>query len=258
MIDSHCHLDLPEFEPDWQDVLSSAVSKGVERILIPGTTVSGWQRQQNMAADNAQLDVAFGLHPYFFPDEPDNAVAALREQLQTTTIKPVAIGEIGIDGAIDTPIEAQQALFEAQLEVACEQSLPVILHHRRSHHLLLESIKRSRFTQGGVIHAFSGSEQVARQYIDAGFKLGVGGTITYSRAQKTRQTVANIPLQHLLLETDAPDMPMSGRQGARNEPQFIGEVVAALAELHGITPEVVTEQTTANYFALFGSRTQCK
>ena len=77
MIDSHCHLDLPEFEPDWQDVLSSAVSKGVERILIPGTTESGWQRQQDMAADSAQLDVAFGLHPYFFPDEPDNAVAAL-------------------------------------------------------------------------------------------------------------------------------------------------------------------------------------
>ena len=258
MIDSHCHLDLPEFEPDWQDVLNSAVSKGVERILIPGTTVSGWQRQQNMAADNAQLDVAFGLHPYFFPDEPEDALAALREQLQTTTIKPVAIGEIGIDGAIDTPIEAQQALFEAQLVAASEQSLPVILHHRRSHHLLLESIKRSRFTQGGVIHAFSGSEQVARQYIDVGFKLGIGGTITYSRAQKTRQTVANIPLQHLLLETDAPDMPMSGRQGARNEPQFIGEVVAALADLHGITPEAVIEQTTANYFALFGSRTQCK
>ena len=258
MIDSHCHLDLPEFEPDWQDVLSSAIKQGVERILIPGTTVSGWQRQQDMAAGNSQLDVAFGLHPYFFPDNPDCALAALREQLQAATIKPVAIGEIGIDGAIDAPPEAQQALFEAQLEVASEQSLPVILHHRRSHHLLLESIKRSRFTLGGVVHAFSGSEQVARQYIDAGFKLGIGGTITYSRAQKTRRTVANIPLQHLLLETDAPDMPMSGRQGGRNEPQFIGEVAVALAELHGIAPEVVTEQTTANYFALFGSRTQCK
>ena len=177
MIDSHCHLDLPEFEPDWQDVLNSAVKQGVERILIPGTTVSGWQRQQAMAADNAQLDVAFGLHPYFFPDDPDSALEALSEQLQITTIKPVAIGEIGIDGAIDTPIKAQQALFEAQLEVASEQSLPVILHHRRSHHLLLESIKRSRFTQGGVLHAFSGSERVAWQYIDAGFKLGIGGTL---------------------------------------------------------------------------------
>ena len=239
-------------------MLNSAVKQGVERILIPGTTVSGWQRQQAMAADNAQLDVAFGLHPYFFPDDPDSALEALSEQLQITTIKPVAIGEIGIDGAIDTPIKAQQALFEAQLEVASEQSLPVILHHRRSHHLLLESIKRSRFTQGGVLHAFSGSERVAWQYIDAGFKLGIGGTITYSRAQKTRQAVANIPLQHLLLETDAPDMPVSGRQGARNEPQFIGEVVAALADLQGIAPEVVTDQTTANYFALFGSRTQCK
>jgi len=258
MIDSHCHLDLPEFEPDWQDVLSSAVKNGVERILIPGTTVSGWQRQQHMAADNAQLDVAFGLHPYFFPENPENALAALREQLQRATTKPVAIGEIGIDAAIDTPIKAQQTLLEAQLEVASEQSLPVILHHRRSHHLLLESIKRSHFTQGGVIHAFSGSEQVAGQYIDAGFKLGIGGTITYPRAQKTRQTVANIPLQHLLLETDAPDMPISGRQGARNEPQFIGEVVAALADLHGKAPEVVTKQTTANYFALFGSRIQCK
>ena len=258
MIDSHCHLDLPEFEPDWQDVLSSAFKNGVERILIPGTTVSGWQRQQRMAADNAQLDVAFGLHPYFFPDDPERALAALGKQLQTTTIKPIAIGEIGIDGSIDTPLKAQQALFEAQLEVASEQSMPIILHHRRSHHLLLESIKRSGFTQGGVIHAFSGSEQVAMQYIDAGFKLGIGGTITYPRAQKTRQTVASISLQHLLLETDSPDMPMSGRQGARNEPQFIGEVVAALADLHGTAPEVVTEQTTANYFALFGSRTQCK
>lgn len=258
MIDSHCHLDLPEFEPDWQDVLHRALENGVQRILLPGTTQAGWQRQHKMAAEHEQLDFAFGWHPYFFPDNPKQAINALREWLQATTIAPLAIGEIGIDGAVETPVDEQQTFFEAQLQLANEWQLPVILHHRRSHHLLLESLKRCRFQHGGVVHAFSGSEQVAQQYIEAGFKLGIGGTITYSRAQKTRQTVAGIPLDHLLLETDAPDMPMAGRQGVRNEPQFIGEVANTLAELKGVTLAEVAERTSANYFDLFGSRTHCK
>ena len=258
MIDSHCHLDLKEFEIDWQRVVDNAQRAGVERILVPGTTARGWQKQQAMASTCNTLDIAFGLHPYFFPDNAVSALHELQALLANPSISPVAIGEIGIDGTVGVSVEQQQQLLEAQLQLAAEHCLPVILHHRRSHHLLLESIKRCGFKSGGVVHAFSGSQQVAEQYIHAGFKLGIGGTITYPRASKTRETVAAVDLSHLLLETDAPDMPMAGRQGERNSPVYLGDVASVMAELKSVSVEQVVQQTTDNYYQLFGSRTHCK
>ncbi|NVK54612.1 MAG: TatD family hydrolase [Alteromonadaceae bacterium] len=260
MIDSHCHLDLPAFANDWEAVVAESQAQGVRRMLIPGTTESGWRKQCLMAQRISCLDIAFGLHPYFFPTQADKALTTLADRLADTgrSAALVAVGEIGIDASIDTPLDKQQYLFEEQLGLAARHHLPVILHHRRSHHLLIESLKRCQFSGGGVVHAFSGSEQVAKSYIDLGFRLGVGGTITYARAKKTRQTIGKTDINHLLLETDAPDMPLAGRQGSRNSPVFLAEVATALAQLHNTTLAAVSEQTDSNYQSVFGRVNHCK
>ncbi|WP_032096912.1 MULTISPECIES: TatD family hydrolase [unclassified Alteromonas] len=165
-----------------------------------------------------------------------------------------AIGETGLDGHIPVDMNVQQQVLHAHLDIADSFGLPVILHHRKSHHLLLEALKASSFEGRGVIHAFSGSKDVAKRYIDRGFCLGIGGTVTYERAKKTRDTVTYLLWHHpesILLETDAPDMPMSGRQGQPNMPHYLTDVVAALSALSDIEPNEINAITSANYARLF-------
>ena len=252
MIDSHCHLDLAAFDNDWLQQIEAAKAKGVTRFLVPGTTEAGWDKQLAMTQTVAEIDIAFGLHPYFLPDDAEPVLARLDARLKQSTASLVALGEIGIDASLTTPIQRQQQVFEKQLVMATQYQLPVILHHRKSHHLLIESLKRCRFQYGGVIHAFSGSLEAAKAYTDLGFCIGVGGTITYPRAQKTRQTIAQLPIESLLLETDAPDMPMCGRQGERNAPVYLPDVCQALAELKHTSVEDIDEVTSKNYLSVFG------
>ncbi len=251
MIDSHCHLDLAEFEDDLDKVLQQSKQAGVERYLIPGTTPGGWLRQLTIRETYQQCDLAFGLHPYFLADIKDNAIEQLTQFVEQHRSACIAIGEIGLDASLSIPMEEQQDIFLAQLELAQQFELPVILHHRKTHHLLIEALKKTNFEYGGVIHAFSGSKQVAEQYIEMDFLLGIGGTITYPRASKTRQTVAELSLEHMLLETDSPDMPMHGRQGERNSPEYVTDVLATLVELKQVEREKITAQTTQNYLRLF-------
>ena len=264
MIDSHCHLDLPALADNIDSVLQCAKQKGVNRIMAPGTTVSSWKKLQRISDSFAHLlpiDTALGLHPYFLQANADNAIALLKQNvdlLEHSLTHPhssvKAIGEAGLDGHINTSMALQKSALDAQLNIAASASLPIILHHRKSHHLLFEALKAAKFTKGGVIHAFSGSIDVAKRYIERGFMLGIGGTITYERAGKTRDTVSYL-LKHyrdwLLLETDAPDMPMRGRQGQPNKPEYIGEVVSTLQTLGGESEESVIGFTSANYARLF-------
>lgn len=251
MIDSHCHLDLGAFADDIDEVLQRATNAGVSRLLIPGTTPTGWQRQRYLASQYPQIDIAFGLHPYFLAPDNTVALAELALQLSDLPASCKALGEMGLDAVVEVPLDVQQQVLLHQLSLANECSLPVILHHRKTHHLLLSALKQSRFLHGGVVHAFSGSRDVASAYIDAGFKLGIGGIITYPRAQKTRQTVKDIALEHVLLETDAPDMPLAGYQGQRNEPAQIKLIANELAVLKGMDVAEVEKVTTANYYACF-------
>lgn len=165
-----------------------------------------------------------------------------------------AIGETGLDGHIPVDMNVQKQVLHAHLDIADSFGLPVILHHRKSHHLLFEALKASSFEGRGVIHAFSGSTDVAKRYIGRGFCLGIGGTITYERAKKTKDTVTYLLRHHpesILLETDAPDMPMSGRQGQPNMPHYLTDVVAALSGLSEIEPNEIKTITSANYARLF-------
>jgi len=267
MIDSHCHLNLSPLGEMLNDVISGAMQSGVTRILAPGITVQSWKTLQQFSEryrGSFPIDTALGLHPYFLT--PSQKTTAEHEVVLGNQIKELevaasnlhfsvkAIGETGLDGHIDVPMQIQKRALQAQLSIANSVKLPVILHHRKSHHLLFEALKLTPPKCGGVVHAFSGSIDDAKRYIDKGFCLGIGGTITYERAQKTRATVRHLVehnLDALLLETDAPDMPMQGRQGQPNLPRFLPDVVSTLQALSGIDSDSLINATSQNYQRLF-------
>ncbi|RUO19697.1 TatD family deoxyribonuclease [Aliidiomarina iranensis] len=236
LTDSHCHLDFPAFDADREEVMARAVAAGVERFLVLGVTAKQWPRLAVMAASFSRWRVAYGLHPYFLAErviggEPElsdfaNDLALLPEFLQKDAL---AVGEIGLD-ATRPLFDLQLALFEKQLSIAADMNLPVILHHRKTLDTMLPMVKKAG-VRGGIVHAFSGSYQQAMQWVDAGFRLGVGGVITYERARKTRDAIARVPLNALVLETDSPDMPLSGQQGQRNEPANIARIALTLQQL---------------------------
>ncbi|NDV92158.1 TatD family deoxyribonuclease [Alteromonas sp. 345S023] len=260
MIDSHCHLDLDPFKQDWEAVLHRAKKEGLTRLLIPGTHPRNlpWQRNIFLAASSClPVDLALGVHPYFITQDlqPSDIVRFLEAAFSCDEVNPVAIGEIGLDGHIDTPMKRQKDCLNVQIQFAQERQLPIILHHRKTHHLLFEALKETQFEGGGVIHAFSGSKEVAQAYIDKGFYLGFGGTITYARGAKTKETLAYVFEKHperILIETDAPDMPMQGRQGERNSPEYLGEVISSIAKQTGATKEAIDKLSSDNYYKCFG------
>ncbi|MCZ8529639.1 TatD family hydrolase [Alteromonas sp. PRIM-21] len=272
MIDSHCHLDLLASKVDLHTSLESAKAAGLTRIMAPSINPRSWEALQALSEQYCSIlpiDTALGLHPYFLTDSnqantasttdlPEQAIDENLEQLEAAaaTLHPSvkAVGETGIDGHINVPLTLQKKVLHAHLKLADTKALPVILHHRKSHHLLLEAFKQAKYQGVGVVHAFSGSVEAAKAYIERGFYLGIGGTITYERAGKTRDTLRYLlenNFDKILLETDAPDMPMYGRQGAPNEPQYLSDVVDVIHELFAISPEQTISITTQNYLRLF-------
>jgi len=255
MIDSHCHIDLPAFDVDRDDVIRHAFDVGLTRILVPGLTLDQFDTLLSLKQQYSRLDICLGLHPYFLKQLCKPALttqlASMHKLGQQYKDKIVAIGEAGLDGSLALDIHYQENILAAQIELAAHLSKPLVLHHRQSHNQLISLLKRYAFKGGGVVHAFSGSQQIAETYIDMGFLLGVGGTITYARAKKTRKTIHQIDLQYLLLETDSPDMPLFGYQGKRNSPLQLLNVARALAELKGLELADVIHKTSSNYTRLF-------
>ena len=261
IIDTHCHLDLAVFDVDIDAVLNRANTAGVDEFIIPAIDPEHWQRQFELAQEYPQIRFTLGFHPFFLkPLLAKFSVAQLISELDKTIQETlssdlrtqfVGVGEIGVDRAVDIPLKHQESIFVQQLKLAKHHNLPVIMHHRKSHDRLLGLLKQAKFTQGGIIHAFSGNALVARQYIELGFKLGIGGTITYPRGSKTRKAILEVGLEHCVLETDSPDMPMCGRQGQRNEPAYITDVITVLAELFAVKESEVIEQTYHNVSSVF-------
>jgi TatD DNase family protein len=231
LIDSHCHLDFPIFDLDRQLILDGCKALGINKLIIPGTQASGWAGQVTLAQQYPQLSNAFGLHPYFLNAFDVKHIANLDEYLTRHKAQVVALGEVGLDLVVNVDWQLQLWVFKQQVELAKVHSLPLILHHRKSHNQLIKTLKEQQFTGGGIVHAFSGSLQQAQSYIELGFKIGVGGGITYSRANKTRLAISQLPLSSLVLETDAPDMPLMGKQGQRNTPENLPDILFALCQL---------------------------
>jgi len=230
--DTHCHFDFPPFQGNETESLAQAAAAGVEKIIVPSIAAEYFQRVVGLAHAHQALYAALGLHPIAIDKHDDQHITELETYLQKKSPKLIAVGEIGLDLYMPSPqFEKQQRILDAQLLLAKRYDLPVILHSRRTHDTLARHLRRHNLPRVGVVHGFAGSLQQAQSFIQLGYYIGVGGTITYPRASKTRAVMAALPLTSLLLETDAPDMPLNGWQGQPNRPERAALVFRSLCEL---------------------------
>jgi TatD DNase family protein len=249
LTDSHCHLDAPEFDHDRDAVIERARAAGVIAQVIPAITAGSWPRLQALCIEGSGLHPAYGLHPMFLASHRDEHVESLRSLLTST--RAVAVGECGLDFHVEgLDAQRQQFFFEEQLKIARDFNLPVIVHARKAVDAVIATIRRAGGLRG-VVHSFSGSEQQAEHLWKLGFHLGIGGPVTYERAQRLRRIVATMPIEFLLLETDAPDQPDAFHRGQRNEPSRLTIVRDCIAELRGIAPAALTGATSRNAERLF-------
>ncbi|MCL9781451.1 TatD family hydrolase [Vibrio sp. S4M6] len=251
LFDTHCHIDFSQFENDFSNCLLQAESNYVTRFLIPSIGQQNWQRIQSISMANPNIFHAFGFHPYFLVEYSKEAISSLETALTNRHSQCVAVGECGLDSAIDIDIKTQEKYLQAQLSIAQNLQLPVILHSRKTHNRLLQLIKKFNISVGGVLHGFSGSYEQAMAFVDKGFKIGVGGTITYPRAMKTRKAVSQLSLQHIVLETDSPDMPIYGFQGQTNYPHHLPKVLQQLSLLKDQSEESIAISIWENSNHLF-------
>lgn len=259
-VDTHCHLDAPAFDADRLAVLARARAAGVHMLVIPAVARAHWEQVRDLA--HAQgLAYALGLHPLFVDQAGDADLQAMADALTAQAADPrcVAVGEIGLDAWVQgADLGRQTVFFEAQVQLARERGWPVILHVRRSADALLKVLRRIPVV-GGIAHAFNGSEQQARAFLDLGFKLGFGGAMTFERALQIRRLAAALPLSGLVLETDAPDIPphwcyktaaqRAAGERSRNEPAELPRMAQTLAQLRGLSMAEVAAVTTANAVA---------
>ena len=244
LIDSHCHLDVAAFDADRQAVLARAHENSVVGIVVPGIQASGWPVLQAFCDSESTVYPALGLHPVFLEQHQPADLRLLEKAIAVQ--RPVAVGEIGLDFFVEgLDRDHQQQLFEAQLTIARDAGLPVILHVRKAHDQVLATLKRIQVC-GGICHAFNGSLQQASQYRELGFRLGFGGMLTFERSTRLRALARALPLEALVLETDAPDMTVFQHHGERNSPEYLPYCLAALVAVRDEDPEEVGRVTTMN------------
>jgi TatD DNase family protein len=261
-IDTHCHLDAAEFDADRDAVRQLAKTLGVKTCVIPAVMASHFDEVRLLAHRHADV-YALGIHPLYTPQAENKDLATLDAYLHAyhDDQRLVAVGEIGLDGfvpEINTPeaFAKQTYFFEAQLQIAQHHQLPVILHVRRSADGLLKGLRQFPVA-GGIAHAFNGSLQQAKMFVEMGFKLGFGGAMSYDRATKLRALATELPISALVLETDSPDIPPhwiyttaqdreKGKSQGRNSPAELPRIASVLAELRGISLEELAATTSAN------------
>ena len=250
LIDTHCHLDAGEFAADRDAVHATALAQGVGQIVIPAVDAAGFAAVKACAARYPGCRAAYGIHPLFVMQAADSDLQVLRHWLASE--KAVAVGEIGLDFYVDhLDPQRQEYFYVDQLKLAREFALPVLLHVRRSVDQILKHLRRIGVV-GGIAHAFNGSRQQADELIKLGFKLGFGGAMTYSGSSRIRALAASLPLEAIVLETDAPDIPPAWLNRGRNVPGELPRIAAVLAELRGLSVEEVAAQTTANARQVIG------
>jgi TatD DNase family protein len=251
-IDTHCHLDAHEFGNESVAQAVQASGQGVGMIVIPAVETANFGIVAELAASVDNGCYALGIHPIYVPNAKEDDLRVLREQVAVAMADPrfVALGEIGLDFFIPMLTEPamrekQVFFFREQLKIAREFGLPVLMHVRRSQDVILKHVRQIP-PAGGIAHAFNGSDQQARMYIDLGFKLGFGGAMTFTRALQIRRMATELPLESIVLETDAPDISPAWVHPGRNSPDQIPRIGAVLATLRGISEQQVAAATTAN------------
>ena len=257
IIDSHCHIDFSAFDHDRDQVLAHASQVGVKKIIVPGVLQKTWNKISEYCTQYTQLYPCFGLHPYYIEQHSEKDLTLLKQHIQQNTT--VAVGECGLDFYLKNLDKSkQQFYFEAQLDIAKEFNLPVVIHARKSTEAVINTIKK--YPQlNGMIHSYSGSYEQALQLIELGFYLSFGGPITYEKSTRLRKLVQSLPLDSLLVETDAPDQPVAKADeynantegNSRNQPAYIVDVVDTIALLHSKNREEIASITTENANSLF-------
>ena len=251
LIDTHCHLDFPVFDQDREALLVRCRALGVMEYIIPAITEDNWSRVMALAHQHDDLFYGLGIHPWYAGEQREGVMARLRTLVMSRPAGLVAIGECGLDLRTHVPQEGQLALFEAQIRLAADAELPLMIHSVRANDTVAKVLRRFKPPRGGVIHAFSGSLQQAEAFWQLGFRLGVGGVISFERANKTRDVFRAMPLGALVLETDSPDMTLQGEQGTRNTPESLLKIVEILMTLREESPADVARvlfETTRRLF----------
>ncbi len=250
LIDSHSHFDAAEFDADRIAVHARALAAGVDTQIVPAVDAAGWPKLKAVCAQLPGLHPAYGLHPMYLDAHRPEHLQELRCWIERE--RPVAVGECGLDYFVEGLDPArQQHYFDGQLALAAQFDLPVIVHARRAVDAVIAAIRRFPGLRG-VVHSFSGSTEQAAQLHRLGFLLGIGGPVTYERANRLRGIVAAMPLEQLLLETDSPDQPGAAHRGERNEPAHLREALDVVATLRQVPREEIAAATSANAQRLFG------
>lgn len=244
MIDTHCHLDAAEFDADRDAVRAAALSAGVETIVVPAIAAFNFPAVKDCCRRHSGCFPAYGIHPLYVPGAREEDLDILRQWLAAE--KPVAVGEIGLDLFVaDADPGRQEWFFAEQLKIARDFGLPVLLHVRRAVDHILKHLRRIE-VPGGIAHAFNGSRQQADEFIKRGFKLGFGGTLTFEGSRRIRQLAATLPLEAIVLETDAPDIPPAWLDRGRNSPAELPRIAAELAALRAMPTAELAAATSFN------------
>jgi TatD DNase family protein len=252
LVDSHCHLDFPEFAPELADVVARAEAAGVGTCVSIGTTLPGFPRIREIAEQFTNVFCSVGIHPHDAAKEPLDSAQPLIERAQHR--KVVGIGETGLDYYYGhSPREAQIANFRAHIAAARETGLPLIVHTRDAEDdtiaILREEMGEGAFT--GLIHCFTGTQQLADAALELGFFISASGIMTFKKADELRAVLKTVPLESVLVETDAPFLAPLPHRGKRNEPAYVALTAKVLAELKGVAPVTLAQATTDNFFRLF-------
>jgi TatD DNase family protein len=244
LVDTHCHLDAAEFDADREAVAAAAAGVGVANIVVPAVERANFGAVAAVCREFPGCAPAYGIHPMYVERAEPADLEALRAMLEREPA--VAVGEIGLDRYIEPRDDAlQERYFVEQLRIARDFGLPVILHVRRAIDPILKQLRRIG-VPGGIAHAFNGSRQQADEFIKLGFVLGFGGAMTFPRAARIRELAAKLPLEAIVLETDAPDIPPAWKVGARNTPDQLPRIAAELATLRNLPPADIIAATTGN------------
>jgi TatD DNase family protein len=250
LIDTHAHLDMEEFAGDLEAVLARAQQAEVRQIITIGIDLPSSQKAIEIAGRNRSIHASVGHHPHHAKTLDAQVLKELVHLAEAPEV--VAWGEIGLDFfRRHSPPDSQIEAFERQLDMAGEMGLPVIIHDRDAHEQLVEILKKRKFPSGGVIHCFSGDYETAVSFMDLGFHISIPGTVTYRKAALVQEVASRIPLERLMVETDAPFLSPAPHRGKRNEPAYVRYTALEIARLRGMDFKALAHATSVNARTLF-------
>lgn len=251
LVDAHCHFDFPQFDGRRSKELRAASLTGVVGLVIPGVRRADWSRVRDTALAHAGLFYCLGIHPWFVSEHSAEDLELLDGLLGAKPDRCIAVGECGLD-KLHGDLAMQQPWFEVQVKLASKSGLPLIIHSVKTHDEVCATLRRLSWSGKALLHGFSGSYQQALKLIGQGCYIGVGGIITHPRSRKTRDAVARLPIESLVLETDAPDMAPQGVAAGENSPVHLCRILECLAEIRGERPEYLASVLLSNTEALYG------